>query len=511
MKKLGNGFSKIKTKHVLWAIVKSAVCGVSCGLLVTGVLLLALKLSAIVLAAGYYALIGGGTALIAGVASFLLLFRPTDKKVAKHTDDNYGLHERVQTALAYSSQSGTLIELQREDAVERIKALPARKPRFAKIWHFVVIFAVALAIGVAGITVPAKAATGEEFIDPDTTPRQVTAWELAGVRELIANIEASSLADGLKTSVKGVLEQLLDDLNTVNTEGTMAHAVNTAISGTSSILSATLSYQKIGAALTDADQVYLGQAVTNGGNVYQYYMLTTYDETRVFNVAKYDASNAKIVKRINSLRNDFTRLISDGLATLLGDTVSGVNAALAAANVSEEDGLYVLNKSFATSLSAIKTSAESGMNDTDVQTLIGNLISNYIVNLTNELSTQAYNAAINVFVSNRLKIIFGYLPLELPLLDTERPGGEQDTPDPGSKPPADPNDPAHGGPGTGETEYGSDDMVWVPGRGYVPYGQIIDEYYNLINQYLHSGELTEEQKSMVKAYYDILFGSGKNQ
>ena len=510
MKKLSDRFYSIKKKHIIWAVAKSAVCGISLGLFVTGILLLALKLSATSLAAGCYVLIGLGLAAIGGGSVFMLLFRPTDKSVAKRTDDDYSLNERVQTALAFSEESGTIIELQREDAEEKIKALPARKFSFARIWQFVAVFAVALAIGVAGITVPAKASTGDKFVDPDSRPRQVTELELAGVRELISNIEASALAEDLKTSVGGVLERLLADLDTVNTEGTLAHAVNNAIDDTAAILESTLSYLQIGGALTDADQIYLGQAVTNGGGVYRYYMLTLYDEVRVFDAVKYDASNAKVGKGMTSLRNDLMLTISAGLSEVIASTSAGVTAALNTLNLSVDDELYVLLSSFAEGLLQIKSDVDGGLDDTNVQSEISDLFAKFTVNATNELSTQSYNAAIKVFVANRLKTIFGYSSLELPIVDTDKEDGDKDPANPDDGKDTDPDKQPPGSSDTGETEYGSDDMVWVPGRGYMKYSEVIDEYYNLINQYLHSDELTEEQQNMIRAYYDILFGSNKN-
>ena len=201
------------------------------------------------------------------------------------------------------------------------------------------------------------------------------------------------------------------------------------------------------------------------------------------------------------------------LSQVLDETASGITQALVSSKISEEDGIYVCLKAFAKELSDVKTNVAGGMDETSIQNNISETVSKFIVNVTNETSTQAYNAAINVFVSNRLKTIFGYTPLELPLTDTEGDdkkdpdGGEDDNP--GGNDPSGGND-HQGSGGSGEMEYGSDDMVWVPGRGYMKYGEVIDEYYSLINQYLHSDELTEEQKNMIRAYYDILFGSKKN-
>ena len=107
MQKTSNKFNTIKQKHVIGAVVKSAVCGLSLGLFAVGVLMLSLKLSAIMLAAWCYVLVGIGAAAVGGVAFFLLLFNPSDKEVAKRTDNDYELNERVQTSLEYADQSGT--------------------------------------------------------------------------------------------------------------------------------------------------------------------------------------------------------------------------------------------------------------------------------------------------------------------------------------------------------------------------------------------------------------------
>ena len=511
MKNQSDNFNTIKNKHIAFAIVKSVVCGISLALAVTGVLLLALKLSGVAFKTLYYVLIGVLTAVLGGGVFFLLLFKPTDKKVAKRTDDDYGLNERVQTALEFGDREGTIVELQREDAEQKISNLPKLKFGFKRIWQFVVIAAVAVAIGVTGIVVPAKVPTSEGFFDPDSTPRTVTNEELTGVRELIKNIEDCSMNEALKTSVGGVLMQLLNNLESVTTEGTMARAVNSAIDSTFGVILPTLSYLDIGAALTESGQGHLAQAVTGGGNVYLYYMLTIYDEVRGFDMAKYDACNAKVVKGVTSLRSELAAGLSAGLIQALGDTSAGIDEALSSVYVVNRDRLLPVLQSFSKDLSAIRSKYSNSSDDTAVQNEIGSLTEKFTVNLTTEVASQSYNAAINLFVSNRLKDIFGYYPLQLPLVDTDKPGDGTDRPGVSDRDPGSDSDPSGSG-GTGETEYGSDDMVWVPGRGYVKYGDIIEEYYNLINQYLHSDTLTEEQKNMISAYYDILFGSsGKNR
>ena len=305
------------------------------------------------------------------------------------------------------------------------------------------------------------------------------------------------------------MQQLLDELPAVKTEGTLKHAVDTAINASSAVLTATLSYTAIGQALSDAEEAYLGQAVLKGGGIYQYYMMVVYDDVRVFDIVKYEASSIKVGKQIDPLRSSLAVNISSGLTELLRAHSLGITSALNASNVATNDGLYALMKSFAEGLDDIRTRYDGTSRDTDIQNEIGTFIGNFVVDLSNITSVQAFNAAVSVFISNRLKTIFGYSPLELPLIDPDK--GDTENPDPSKPGDGTPDDPNHSGSGgDGKTEYGSDDEVWVPGRGYMKYGDIIDEYYALINQYLHSEELTEEQKSMIRAYYDILFGSGRN-
>lgn len=511
MSKMSENFYKIKKKHLVWAIIKSLICGISFGLAVVGILLLALKLSAINFAVLYYVLIGIGAAIVGGGIAFMLLFRPTDKKVARRTDDDYKLNERVQTTLAYSDKEGTMVQLQREDTEEKIKSLPRRKFSFARIWRYCVVLVVALAIGAAGIFVPAKEAVGDVFVDPDSTPRKVTQEERDGVIELIADVRNSYLEDNIKSSVVAVLEVLLSDLDAVNTEGTLARAVNTAIDNSGIILSSTLSYVRIGAALSEADQPYMGQAITDGGNVYKYYKLTISDEARAFYAESYDATNAKVSKGLSSMRSNLAVSESNDLSPKLDELSTSIDTALTASQIATTNSLYSLLVAFNRNIASIKADVDRGMAMVDVQEEINDLMATFTIDLTYTVSTQAYNAAMKVFISNRLKTIFKYTGLEDAIPDPDKQGGS-DTPGAGEDKDPDGVDPGgDGSGGQGKTDYGSDDKVWVPGVGYKPYGEIINDYYNLINMYLRSDELTEEQKNMIRAYYDILFGSNKNK
>ena len=69
-----------------------------------------------------------------------------------------------------------------------------------------------------------------------------------------------------------------------------------------------------------------------------------------------------------------------------------------------------------------------------------------------------------------------------------------------------------GGYGDGELEFGGDDMIFDPATGeYVKYGDLIAEYYRLMQEYLESADLTPEQKATVQNYFGILLSGSKTE
>ena len=112
-------FKKLKRKKFLTAACIAAGTGVAAGLIAAGSVLLALKLSEININAGWYVLIGLGVAAIAGGVAFWVLL-PTDKKVAKEIDREHALNEKVQTMVAFAGDDGDMVELQRQDAEEKL-------------------------------------------------------------------------------------------------------------------------------------------------------------------------------------------------------------------------------------------------------------------------------------------------------------------------------------------------------------------------------------------------------
>ena len=69
-----------------------------------------------------------------------------------------------------------------------------------------------------------------------------------------------------------------------------------------------------------------------------------------------------------------------------------------------------------------------------------------------------------------------------------------------------------GGLGTGEMIFGSDDIIFDPNRGeYVPYGEVIKDYYARITELLVDGNLSPELEEALNDYFAILFNGSVNK
>ena len=69
-----------------------------------------------------------------------------------------------------------------------------------------------------------------------------------------------------------------------------------------------------------------------------------------------------------------------------------------------------------------------------------------------------------------------------------------------------------GGIGSGETIYGSDDMVYDPDTGaYVKYGEIINAYYAKYSQLMIDGKLPEDVAKKLAEYFDTLFNGADKE
>lgn len=506
---VSDGFLKIKKRFMLAAIIKSAVCGISFGLITVGILLLILKINGIVINWGYYVLVGVFCALICGGVVFLFI-RPANKKIAESVDNEYGLKEQIQTSLVYSRKSGAVVELQRERAEEAIKALPNRKIKFKNIWQYAVIAVAALALAFTGLFYPAKKVEGSTVgVDP-VPSSPVSSFQIAGIKEIINNIKISDLNDETKNSSVDELEKFKTKLEEVMaSEKEIPNSeILEVIANVDEIIAEATSYVKISEAVYGEGQIFLYNVLIDGGGAYKDVPIMEYEDVKLFNDGSYDSIDERLKDAAQSFAEWFISEQDSETISKLYEVINKINAALTASGIAQEDKLYVVLTDLAANLDIVRQSALNGeLSGESLNSGIESLIiENFKVKLIDGMRTQNYYYAMDMYIGNKIKSLFG-MPVVLP---EEKP--DDDNPGTGNNPNG--NQGEHsgnengGGGGGGNTQYGSDDEVydWRIDE-YVTYGEILDDYNALVRELMRDGDLTEEQKNMIIAYFNTLYGN----
>lgn len=501
----GKIFFKHKRRFLYKALIKSAICGVSVGLLAVGIVLLALKLNAITINAGYYVLICFGGALLCGAIVFLF-FMPTDKYVAKKLDTEYDLGERVQTSLEFSQQGGVIVDLQRRDADDKMNNLPRLKPRFARIWQYCLIAVIALSISFTAFFIPAKQVQGGTlpndpvFDDKDKTPFKLTAFQIAALGDLIENVKESDLTEKQKTGTVSQLEKLLETLRTAETMGEMRNSVNLTVYHVDQVITSENNYADVATAV-DSIIPEISLSINSGIATYNTYVLTEYNNVKIYASNSKDLIYAKLNGHINNtLRTKTIVDKSDGLDGKLAEAVQNVDMCLQATNLDNADLFKVALTNYRTELLEVNGKI-AGNGNSELQNMLSTVFSNFAGNLTDAISVQAYNLAMDKYVEYRLYIIFG-IEFELPSDGGDKTPGDGDGDTDGEEVPGGNT----GADGSGNFKYGSDKEVFDPLTGeFVQYGELLNRYYQIFQEYLASGQLTPEQEEAARVYFDILF------
>ena len=526
---MGEQFLKLKRKFLTAAIVKSAVIGAACGLFAVGAVLLALKLSTVSIAAGYYVLIAVAAALVAGGVAFSI-FMPTDIKTAKKLDSEYGLNERAQTALAYSNSSGGLFDIQREDTQSVLGSLKLKKPTFKTMWQYVLIGVLSLALFVTAAVIPARTAAsgGRPHTPPPTweeLPFEVSRVQIARVAGLIENVESFNLSDSLKLDITEALGVLVTGLQTAKSNGDMQNAVLSAVRGIDGYCKAQASYYKIASSLKNLGCPGLARVIATGAETYRAHTFNDDKSVKDFYNERFNIADEGISRQLELFGAEIGKAFL-GEHDNANGIISSIHLAIILSNVSGDDKLYlvindltlVLDELLPDDLYAMTEEVgEDGQEEPltpEQAALVAKInaaIAAFGYDLADILAEQAFVFAVDKFVYSA---IFDILGLDEALSAGVSIGwnladqivGEDD----GNGKDEDNNN--SGGYGGGDVEYGSDDLIFDPDTGeYVPYGQLINKYYAIVNEMLLSGQLSEEQASIIRAYFEMLLSGIKDK
>lgn len=497
---MGDSFAKIKHKFTVAAIVKSIVVGVCCGLVAFGALLLATKLNGETRKAWVYVVTLLAVTLPVGGLTYLLL-RPTDYKLAKRLDHDYNLRERVQTALAYSSSSGEMVDAQREDTSQTLANLRLRKPTFKQMWQYCVLAVLAVALAVTSIAIPDKTdGTQPETPAPTPTwtelPFELSATQRMAIEGLFDNDGDVSYLDylghELQADVTVALEQLIEELDAATTNGQMETAVKKAVKAVDDAVKGACSYYVTGVALLSRNSNDMAQALAYGVEYYKNINLTTNAEVRDFYQIKGENTDLELSLTLDTIHEAVVALVGNGVGSEAKEYVNNIMTALNVVDL--QDGLCDTLEQFCLEISSPLTSQQ-----------LENAFANFAMKLSDELSVQAYSFVVDKYIASTLDVWFsventslaatigwnlkGLIPVEGDSGDGKENGG---------------------GYGEGGNKLGSDDLIYDPVSGeYVPYGELINRYYAIVNSLVNEGLLTEQQARVVQAYFEMLFSGIK--
>lgn len=481
---MGENFEKIKRKTLLGAVIKCIVCGVSFGLFAAGAALLIFKLIGIQLAFYLYIAIGAGVALLAGGLAFLI-FKPNEKALAKRLDNEYGLQEKTQTALAYAETSGSVIEIQRINADEILGTCLHTGFSLAKvlpqIWHLILIALLSVSIALAGFLLPPNYARGEGQGGGDVVhdvPFELKNEHLDGLEELIESVEDSQFEENLKASIVTLLTRLENNLFTVEMVSEADALVYGTINKIESLILDAYSYVKISTSLATNDQYDFAAILARGVRLYRSYRFVEYSEVKSYMLTCGEELSELVENEEEGLPAVFEaikRRKKDGK----DNTPALIITALLASKVSASDSLYQLFFNLARALSS-----EDGANEVQ-----------FMFQLEDEIKHQTYFRIMRLYILNTLTTLFELPPCADPDFMPEKNNKGDDDGDGKTN---------EGGYGTGNWKNNLE--VYDPRTGlYGKYMEILEDYYALVDEMLRSPDITKEQQKIIDTYFQILF------
>ncbi len=472
---MGEGFRKFKRKVVFDALVKSVLVALSLGLTVFGGLFLLSKREVVGWSGGLCAVVGGGVSLLAGAICYLL-FKPSDKRLARRLDRELALNEKVQTMVAFQRDDREMVELQRRNAEAILQSTPKSKIKFGRVWRYAVALSVAVVTFVASLAVPA---ISHVAADP---PFNLTEYQKLRVQNLIEYVEQSAMVDDAKTYVVDELEGLVEALDTVSSQSVMKTYVIEAIVNVDKKVDEVNSYAPIRAALgntADRDLMLLANALKT-------------------------LQNSASKQAFNELLPTFAY---PTFAEKAPQFYGKVAIAIATTNYTESDALYASTVAFMGGLQTLTANVADYTEETLETALTGvdGVFTKFGVAAHDALAKQKENRRTSDYVIDELKNIFGVKSNELPDLGEEELDYEVDKNGDGGNEQA----PDDGGLGKGETEYGSNDVIYEQGKGYIKYGDVLDAYAAIIGEKVPTSELPEELRLFIDDYFASLYGKKK--
>ena len=518
---MSKNFSVIKKKYLVASVIASAGLGACCGIIVACLLAVIFKTSGISFHWALYIPIALVIAAGAGFLLFLLL-RPTDVKVAKKLDKDFALSQKAQTMVEFREAEGEMFVMQREQADEALACVAKKRADWSFLLKFLAIPVLAVALLLAGVLVPFKKSTqaGPPIFDFTDTQK-------AALDNLISDVNASSLKDGIKEPTIATLQGLRAGLEDKQPQSVMRTAVRSSVKIIDSLIAAANSYGKIGTALYTNEKLKdFAYAILDSATFYiepgktikmlsQVNAKADMADEQIENILLNYASKVLIaytVGRDEDEEADESEVVPIPMAQAsaqLSEYAALVSAKLEESGFAPKeddetvDALYAVLLKFVERMN-VCANATSGMNDnTYYSTIVG--VFNDFASIGGDavpvFFEQAYNNMMDEFIRNRLAEIFKLNVAEFgesPVVTTPNRSDGSNENKPGNT----------GGYGEGGTKYAGDDPVLnteFDDGSLIAYGEVLRRYEQFFEEMMENGTCPDDLAAYIRKYFQILY------
>ena len=493
-------YNKFKKKIILEVLIKSIIIGFSIGLICFSTSLIYIKIKGVEFNI-IYLLVATVLLMLIITGLLFLLFKPSEKKIAIRIDNDLNLKEKVQTMVEYKDKEGFIINLQREDTLRILSNTHISKLTLKLGVFLITLLSISVATCVTAIAVPANVENtvctshidnnedgycdicNEEMnVDPDYTADN---WTELMIKQLIERVKKATFNESLKSKYVSLLEQLLVDIKVVDKESEMKKIV----------------YELISEVKLELDKVNTNNEI--------YSVLKESSTSLIVNIA--EGINYLNIENVEIYFGNFLTLIS-GVGDAITEVDNSFGQILRNSKVDKEDELYIAIYTFATKLNECKDLAEKQDTYSDeVNEAVKNVIKTYTSDIITILNKQLQNKVIEEDIIKTLENVFGVEDLDLNNNPGEDPDKDPSNPNQSGSDDKKPNTTNQGGLGTGEVIFGSDETFFDPEKGMTEYGEVITDYYGDIFAKFNEGTLPEELKQYFEKYFDVLFGTDKEE
>ena len=455
-------FQKFKRRALGIALIKSAAYALSLGTAIFSLLHLLAKRELIGIGPLAAVGIGIGAALVCFGALFFFLM-PTSRSVAGELDHALSLGERISTMVAFEGQEGALVQLQREDAEEKLSRVPLCALRYKRLSATLICAALALSLLVGALVVPAVAEVPSE--DP-TVGDYEKDWRIASLLALIERIDKDTYAEAaLKEALKENVNALIDVVRETDKAAPMKATAILAVRRTGTLRKSYVTAYSFADAMSSRDNL------------------------KPLSRSLSELDDDKFSEAIEDLCKGMTS--ADAITSFL-DIFS---LSLTEAGTQTGDALTAAFTAFADTL---RTAADTGGGKSEAQDA-GDALCAHAFEI---LLQQSDNDKLIGVVENEIVALFGITSDELAAEGVEPPKGSSGPTDHPTDEPDDDITPG-AGYGKGDKVVGTDDTVYDPDRKEsVGLAEIIDKYYTKFDSIMDT--MSEELRAFAEKYFHKL-------